>query len=612
MTASAETRSATDPTLPGTTPLRSALKRLWGYILRNRLYYSVWLVITLLYTAGFVAFPVMVGWTIAAVAAGDVAETGVRVAWLSLAVVVTAGLRYYSRVLVFKAAREIEYELRNDLFSQLQRLPQSFYFRWRTGDIMSRCVNDVNALRLMLGVGVLNIVQTPILYLGSFGAMAYLNWKLALLVLLPYPAFVWIARSLGRGIHTWRLAVQEGLAEASNQLQETISGIAVVKAHAMEGVAARRFESANQNLFSRQLRLARVNALMPAVVMMLPASAMGIILLVGGPSITRGEMTVDQFFTFAMYVFQLTFPTVIMGWVVALVQRGAAAMQRLDELLSVEPAIADRTDMASVSDLRGEIEFRDLTFLYPGTGREPALKNISLKVPAGTTLGIVGPVGSGKTTLASVIPRLYEVDDGKVFIDGIDVNRLPLQTLRSSIAMVPQDSFLFSMSLGDNIAFGTGDADRGRIEEAAARAQLTKDVAELPHGFDTIVGERGVMLSGGQRQRTALARALALRPRILILDDTLSSVDAATEKAIQQQLKEVFAGRTVVVVSHRVSAVRDADLIAVLDENGEICERGSHAKLVAGGGLYARLARDQALEEGADEGASPQAAEAHP
>jgi ATP-binding cassette subfamily B protein len=295
-----------------------------------------------------------------------------------------------------------------------------------------------------------------------------------------------------------------------------------------------------------------------------------------------------------------------MGWVFALVQRGTAAMQRIDEVLAVVPTIADRSDALPVERLRGEIELRHLSFQYDAD-RAPALRDVSLHVPAGSVLGIVGPVGSGKTTLASLVPRLHEVPDGTLFLDGIDVNRIPLRTLRSSIAMVPQDSFLFSMTLADNVAYGLPATDPARVAEASERAQLAKDVADLPDGYETVVGERGVMLSGGQRQRTALARALALRPSILILDDTLSSVDAETEAAIQRGLAEVFRGRTVVVVASRVSTVRNADRIVVLDA-GRIVEEGKHADLVAAGGLYARLAHEQELEEEMEEVGDAEAA----
>jgi ATP-binding cassette subfamily B protein len=575
---------------------RSALRRLVEYIRRNKRYYAVWLASTLAYTAGFLAVPRLVGWTYKAYDHGlgshEVARRALIIGVVALG---TAAVRYFSRVLVFNAGREIEYEIRNDLFSHLERLPQSFYQRWRTGEIMSRCVNDVNAVRLLLGVGVLNMVQTPILYLGAFGMMLTIDPWLALLVLLPYPVFILIARTLGRAIHHWSMQVQVGLADLSNRLQETISGIAVVKAYAMEGVTQRRFEQSNQALYERQLRLARANAAMPATVMLLPASAMWLILVVGGHAIRGGRMQPEDFFTFALLVYQLTFPTVIMGWVVALVQRGAAAMQRIDELLSTPPAIADRPDAVALERLRGDVELRDLTFLYPET-EVPALADVSLTIPAGTTLGVVGPVGSGKSTLASLIPRLFEVEDGHVFVDGVDINRIALRSLRSNIAMVPQESFLFSMTLADNVAFGLAHTDPETVRRAAERAQLAKDVADLPDGYDTVVGERGVMLSGGQRQRTALARALALDPRILILDDTLSAVDAQTEAAIQRELDRVFRGRTVIVVSSRVSAVRNADRIVVLDE-GRIVESGSHAELVRAGGLYARLAREQADEE---------------
>jgi ATP-binding cassette subfamily B protein len=578
-------------------PVRVALRRLRGYALRNRGYYAVWLLTTLLYVAGFVAVPILVGWSVKAVVDGLGAQEVVRrVLWLALVTLVRAVVRFYSRTLVFNAAREIEYELRNDIFAHLERLPQSFFFRWRTGDIMSRCVNDIAAVRLLLGVGLLNLVQTPILYVAVIGAMLATNAKLALLVLIPYPAFIFIARWFGRSIHHWSLATQEGLADLSSQLQETISGIAVVKAYAMENVTQARFEKASQDLYQRQLGLVKANAAMPAIVTLLPAAAMWIILFVGGREISAGRMQIPEFFTFAMYVYELTFPTFLMGFVVAVVQRGAASMLRIDELLSEKPAIADRADTLPVSELRGEIEFRRLTFRYAGSDRAPALREISLRVPAGSTLGVVGGVGSGKSTLACVIPRLFEVEDGQLFVDGIDINRIPLSTLRGSIAMVPQDSFLFSMTLAENIAFGREDASREMIVEAARRAQLAKDVPDLPDGWDTVVGERGVMLSGGQRQRTALARALLLRPRILILDDTLSSVDAETEAEIQRELEQVFSGRTVVVVSHRVSSVRKADQIVVL-EAGRIAERGRHDELVAKGGLYARMVQEQALEE---------------
>jgi len=581
----------------GRSSVGAALARLSEYIRSNGRYYAVWSLITLGYVGTFLAVPLLTGRVVEAISAQQPADEIVRLSLVLAAVGVLGGvLRYYSRVLVFNAARTIEYQIRADLFEHLQRLPQSFYFGWRTGDLMSRCVNDLNSVRMLLGPGLLSVVQTPILYVGALSVMFYMDWQLALLVLVPYPLFILLARAFGKSMYRWSIAVQEGLADLSNQLQETISGIAVVKAYAMEGVTRQRFATANDALFRRHLKLVKISGAMPAITGMLPSMGMLIILWVGGSRIQAGRMTTGEFFTFAMLIYQLTFPTFIMGWVFSLIQRGSAAMQRVDEVLVTEPSIADRPDAVDLDDMQGQIEFRHLTFRYPGQTREPALSDIELTVPAGSTLGIVGPVGSGKSTLASVIPRLYEVDDGQLFIDGVDVNRLKVLGLRSNIAMVPQDSFLFSMTLAENVAYGLPETDPKQVAVAVERAQLAKDLAELPHGLATVVGERGVMLSGGQRQRTALARALALDPRILILDDTLSSVDAATEQAIQQSLDEVFAGRTVVCISHRIGSVRNCDQIIVL-EDGRITERGTHAELLLAGGFYARTAREQALEE---------------
>ena len=551
------------------------LRRLVGYMRRERKGYLIGGLLTVGYSLLFQAIPLEVRRVVGALERDPSRVLG-PIRDLVLISILFALFRLGSRLLMFRVGRDIEYDIRNEYFSHLQRMQQSFFDSHRTGDLMSRAVNDINSVRLFLGMGLLNIVQTPFLYVGAIAVMLSIDATLTLWVLLPYPLFILITRLYGRRMFQANLAGQEQLGRVSTMVQENASGVLVVRCYGLEDRERERFEVQNRGLFGTMMRAGMIANSMQAVIGFLPALTSGLVVLLGGRDVTAGRLQPADLWVFWTYIGMLTFPTVLLGFVISIAQRGMAAMVRLGEVLDTVPSIQDRWDVEPMTAIRGAIELRGLRVEYPTRPGAAALDAIDLEVRPGQTVGIVGPVGSGKSTLVNVIPRVLEVDDGQVFIDGVDVNRVPVAVLRSSIAMVPQDSFLFSTTIAENIRFGRPDATMDEVREAARRAHVLGDIAEFPHGFETPVGERGITLSGGQRQRVALARALLLDPRILILDDSLSSVDHATEESILGELQRARSGRTCFIVAHRVSAVRAADQILVLDD-GRIAERGTHA-----------------------------------
>lgn len=507
--------------------------------------------------------------------------------------------RYYMRSILIGVSREVEYELRNDVFAHLTRLDAGYYQRRRVGDLMSRAMSDLQAVRMVLGPGIMYTASTLATFVGTIALMARISPRLLLLSLLPLVLVSVLVRYFGRRIHDRFEAVQAQLSTMTALVQENLSGARVVRAYAQEPAELLRFGEVNDEYVQRNRRLVRMyGALYPGIQLLMGTGTV-VVLWLGGGQVVSGTITLGEFVAFGAYLTMLHWPMIALGWVVNIFERGEASMGRIAEVLNEPPAIADGAPREP-PDLRGEVEFRALTFAYePG---RPVLRDVSLRVPAGHTVAIVGATGSGKSTLVSLIPRLYDPPPGTVLVDGLDVREIPLARLREAVGFVPQETFLFSESVRENVAFGITDDGlapedvRRRAEAAAQTAQLAKDVADFPRGYETLVGERGITLSGGQKQRTALARALAADPRILVLDDALSSVDTYTEEEVLRGLREVRRTRTTFLVSHRVSTVKDADLIVVLQE-GRVVEQGRHDELVARGGYYAELHRRQLLQE---------------
>jgi ATP-binding cassette, subfamily B, multidrug efflux pump len=534
---------------------------------------------------------------------GATPGTGFRYALIILIVALLGGAgRYGMRQILNGISRHVEYDLRNDFFAHLLRLDAGFYARMSTGDIMSRATNDLQAVRMAAGPAYMYLVNTIAVGVFALALMLWIDVRLTLLALIPMVLLPPITVGFGEAIHRKFERIQDQFGNLSTMVQENLAGVRIVKAYTQEDAQTERFRGFSEEYLHRNLSLARVSGLFHPILTFLSGLGMVIVLWVGGMATMRGEITIGDFIAFGLYLAMLIWPMIALGWVVNLFQRGAASMARLNRILETEPAVTEPVDPVDPAEARGEIEFRNVSYRYPGTDRW-VLRDVSFHVPAGSTLAVVGPTGSGKSTLVHLLARLQDPTEGEILLDGIPLDRLSLNRVRSWIGIVPQDAFLFSESIRANLALGFDEPDENaaeqRIRSASRVAQLDETVEEFPYGYETRLGERGINLSGGQKQRATLARAIARDPTVLVLDDALSAVDTHTEHRILNGLRAVLIGRTSIIVSHRVSGVMDADSILVLDD-GRVVERGTHAELIRAGGLYAALQHRQLLTEALD------------
>ena len=580
--------------------MSSQVRALLPYVLKYRRAFAVGFLCVLLTTAFQLASPWVLKYAIDDLSLGVTREKLLFYAGLLLGISLVRGaFLFLMRRIIIGASRDIEYDMRNDFFARLERLSLGYYQAHRTGDLMSRATNDLIAVRMMIGPAIMYSAQTVLVFVVAIALMAAIDLKLTLIALIPLPFVSLSVKYFGSAIHKRFEKIQAQLSDVSAVVQEALSGVRVVRAYRQEAHEQDRFRRSNLEYLERnRVLIGLQGAFYPSMTFFLGLGSL-MVLWLGSRAVIHGDITLGEFVAFNGYLVMLAWPMIAFGWVTNILQRGFASWGRMLDIMRQEPAINDTqvTQAGMMVPMDAAIEFRSLTFAYPGSDR-PVLRDVDLRIEQGQTVAFVGGTGSGKSTLISLLPRMHQPPAGTVFIGGVDVREIPLARLRGAIGFVPQEPFLFSDTIAENVAFAAEHSGppADRVRAAAAVARLDKDVEEFPRGYETMVGERGITLSGGQKQRTALARALYVDPAILILDDALSAVDTYTEEEILSRLRGVMRQRTSIIVAHRVSTVREADQIFVL-QDGRIAERGTHDELVRRNGLYAALHRKQLLEE---------------